>query len=157
MAINSFDRLTSFKEELIYRFTNSEDLCKLVYYNTPDALSNPSLTNPLDLIYTNLFPFRFIPDVANEMKTYVTLDFTDFELTKSNPKFINFNLLVYVFTHKDLFVTDDGLRMDLLLNLVDVEIQEKRLGFGDVYLHLCRSFWFDKDYGGYYLEYRMFE
>lgn len=157
MAINSFERLTYFKEQILFSFIANQNICKLLSYNTSDALSLPDITIPTSLMYDVIFPYKYVPDVTSDKKSYITLDFTEFELTRSNPKNINFNLIVYMFTHKDLFVTDDGLRVDLLLNEVDQEIQEKVLGFGSVYLNLCRSFWLDKDYGGYYVMYKMYE
>jgi hypothetical protein len=157
LAVNSFERLTQFKEEILYKFINNQTICKLLYYNFPDALSMSDISNPTSLIYDVIFPYRFIPNVTNIIKSYVTTEFTEFELTRNNPKNINFNLLFYIFTHKDLFVTDNGLRVDLLLNEIDKEIQESKLGFGKVYLSLCRSFWLDNDYGGYALTYKMYE
>jgi hypothetical protein len=157
MAVNSFERLGQFKEEILYRLVSNQNICKLLKYNFADALSKPDISNPTSLIYDVIFPYRYVPDVTNIIQTYITTEFTEFELTRNNPKNIKFNLVFYIFTHKDLFVTENGLRVDLLLNEVDIEIQEKELGFGRVYLNLCRSFWLDNDYGGYALTYSMFE
>ncbi|MNC08147.1 hypothetical protein D3C75_557220 [compost metagenome] len=146
--------ITEYKKTTIERFLNDQDLCKALYYSNENFLDQPDIEDTSILIYENIFPHRFIPNITNEARTFITLSCTDYK--PSGNSFKNGVLGVYMFTHLDLYETDYGYtRMDYVLSKVEELMNNKiGIGIGKLNFNSMNEYIVNEKFQGYALTYR---
>lgn len=128
----SFDKLTDYKQNIIMRIISSENLVKAIGNNYRDFLDQP-LPDPYGLIYSNIYPYRHVPTINTEPKTFLTMSFTNFDYR--NNEFKSGVLSFYIITHQSLMSTDYGLRSDYILGEID-KLFNRQSGVGAFKLNL---------------------
>lgn len=113
-------------------------------------LINEDMTveNARDLAYTQVFPFEFIPETAQEGKTYICFD-VDIQ-SVDGKTFLNPVLYIWVFSHKSrLRLPEGGVRTDKICSEIDGIINgSRRYGLGELNLFAVRRFAPMTDYQG---------
>ncbi|QWU14436.1 hypothetical protein SAMN04487895_101748 [Paenibacillus sophorae] len=147
--------ITEYKKTVIKRLINDNGLCKAIFYNDEDFLDREDVIHTDDLIYNNVYPHRFIPEVTSTAKTYITVSCTDYR--PSGNSFKNGMLNIYMFTHRDLFKTDYGYtRMDYVMTKVEELINgERGIGVGELGFGGLNEYIVNEKFQGYVLTYRL--
>ncbi|OPH47743.1 hypothetical protein BC351_10550 [Paenibacillus ferrarius] len=139
------------------RLIESEELVKAVGYNESNFLEQPIITDPSSLIYENIYPYRFVPDLNTHQKTFITLSFRGYKPVDGYYK----SGLVYfnVITHKDLIKTDYGaLRYDFIIQKIDELMNNTRgLGIGNTQFHSMDELYIDEKYMGMFIAYKLLD
>src|SRR5690348_3495388 len=116
--MSRFSDISTDKNIILNKILSSQELCKAIYYNDTNFLDQPDIEYTSNLIYDRIFPFRFVPKVDADMKSYLTLSFRNYKPVNGSYKVGK--IIVYVFTHRTLYRTDYGfLRTDYMLQKVD--------------------------------------
>lgn len=102
---------------------------------------NVNLENSNSLMYTQVFPFEYIPDTVEKGKTFVCCDV---DIDKSfNKTYLLPTLYVWVFTHRSNLVlpNGEGVRTDKLCTKICQKINgSKMYGLGELNLHAVKRF-----------------
>lgn len=151
------DELATMKVEIMSRIVADQEICKALHYNHPDFLEQPDIKNPYSLIYDNVFPYRVIPDLADEAKTYINLSFDKWKYV--NNSFKSGDIVVYIISHVDIMKTDYGsCRVDYIANKVDSLLNQTRgLGLGKLQFSSMGESIINNKFLGLYLVYRPVE
>lgn len=123
-----------------------------------DLLTNPEIVRLIDdkvevegaeiLAYHNVFPYEYIPETAEDGRTYICFD-VDI-LSSENQTFYLPVLYVWVFVHKSkLRLPEGGVRTDKLCSEIAKEIAGSReYGLGRLMLFSAKRFAAMTDYPG---------
>lgn len=131
-----------------YKNKLMETLCcneKIVHLIT-DSSSSPTPNN--ELAYRRIFPFEYIPDTADEGKTYVCFDVDIARVIDKT--YYKPMLYIWVITHKSkLRLTEGGVRTDQLVTEINRELSGSRyFGLGELELSSVGRFSPITDYHG---------
>jgi hypothetical protein len=156
-------KITEYKNKVINRIFENKELCKLLYYNEPDALFKPDVENPKKtLMYKSVFPYRFVPDIVDNQQTYLTLGVGRLNNSESGFKVYNdyrtLMIYIYFFTHVDLMRTSVGVRQDFMLGEIDKLFNRKKesIGMGDTPIGYVSELWsHNNKFGGYATSYNI--
>ncbi|OME41416.1 hypothetical protein [Paenibacillus odorifer] len=156
--MSGFKKITEYKNTLIQRILSKENILKAIYYQDKSFLEKESVEFD-KIIYSNVFPFDFIPTNESELKeirTYVTLSVTDYRPAGKGAIYRAGSVIVRIFTHKDLFQTDYGhTRVDYLASEVDEQLSDERgVGIGKLEFVGMKEYVVNNEYQGVYLQYR---
>lgn len=125
-----------------------------------DLITNPEIVklmnnecvtseNPSDMIYTQIFPYEYIPDIVDDAKTFICFDV---DIQKSiNKTFLIPTIYLWVFTHKTLLnlSNGDGVRTDKLCSEIAKTIDGSRYyGLGELNLSSVKRFAPTENYQG---------
>ena len=155
--MSGFENLSNDKVKIMMRLLNSKELCKALHYTNPNFLDQPDIEDPCELIYKNIYPYRFIPQVNDTRSTYITLSFGSYKPVGTHFKtgIISF----HAFTHLDLIRTDyDKLRYDFLIAEIDKLMNQQRgIGIGKMQFHEADELLVNENYVGMYVAYKLYE
>lgn len=133
-----------------------------------DLLTTPSIVRLLDdninvedaqsLAYDRVFPLEYVPDTAQEGKTYICFDV---DITKSfNKTYYEPTLYIWVFAHRSKMRLPDGggIRCDRICSEIAKKINGSRYyGLGQLDLYSTKRFAPMTDYVGRYMTFHMTE
>lgn len=120
------DEISKHKTTIIKKLLADDELVKAVYHNTTDFLEEPKV-DISQLVYRNIFPYRYVPTITEEARTYITMSIT---YRKSGSYFKVGNITLFVFTNQNLMQTNYGfLRIDYIISRIDT-IMNKSNSFG---------------------------
>jgi len=130
---------------------------KAIYYQNSNFLEQPDIIDASSLVYSNIYPFNFVPSTDEELKTvktYVTLSVTGYRPARS----VSFNastIIARIFMHKNLFRTDYGcLRTDYLASEIhDLLDKKDGIGIGKLEFSGADEFSIHPNYHGIWLKY----
>lgn len=152
--MSRFESLARDKATIIDKILSSNEIMKALKYNEPDFLDQPDFDNTT-MLYSSLFPHRFIPGTSDKKKTYITISFGKYRPIKNSFKsgLITFS----VFAHQDLFRTDYGsLRTDFIITKLDEIFNEAEgLGVGKAEFYDMDALSVNADYHGAYISYQV--
>ena len=139
-----------YKNQLMHDIVTSDEIVKLINQDieTADAES---------LIYTQIFPYEYLPETTQEGKTYICCD-VDVYMAESKT-FLTAVLYIWIFAHKaNLRAPEGGVRVDKLCNLICEKINGSRFyGLGELGIYSCKRFAPQTDYQGKMLTFRVNE
>lgn len=150
-----FEELGQYKNSIMLKLIERQELCKALLYTETNFLDKPDIENPSELVYKNIFPYRFIPSKDDsEMKTYITMSFRKYR--SINSYFKTGYVHIHIFTHKDLHRTEYGtLRTDYLLSQVDKALnQQTGIGIGKLEFDEADEYFVNEKYMGMYVSYK---
>ena len=77
---NSIASLTKWKQRILGMMIEDEELVKLLYYNTPDCLDKPTVSEDKRnaLINSQVYGYRFNPMVVEVAKSWISLSMSNF-------------------------------------------------------------------------------
>lgn len=124
-----FSKLKDFKNSVVDKLLESQEIRKALKYGSSDFLGQPDVADPSELLYTHVFPHAFTPEfLGTPANTYLSVSFRKFGAPSnvSREGFIH----IAVFAHHTLFKTDYGTtRTDFLVHKIDERLN-KAEGFG---------------------------
>lgn len=135
--VGFFYGLNKSMEKIAKCLLNSNNLCKLLYYDDDNPLDNLDLTVQQK---TELLDKKFsivpIVDFSDEKGSFLIIAFDSFNLNDFNPKFIDQSFSINVYSHKDLWKVKNGkLRPFLILNEIHQILEDSNMfGIGRVKL-----------------------
>lgn len=118
-----FSNLNRDITEVLVALLSSQDLCKLLYYKEKNPLSQPNIDNPSQLIYNNIYPYRYVPEIQVDVDSYITVVFGKFRNVNGYFKAgrITFNILC----HHSLERINQGSRIFSIMNEIDKIFNDK--------------------------------
>lgn len=131
-----------YKNKLMEDLLTNEAIVKLVN-------EDYTLENSVDLAYTQIFPFEYIPETAQEGKTYICFD-VDIQRIEYKT-FYEPMIYIWVFSHKSRLRLPDGggVRTDAICSEICDAINGSRMyGLGELDLYSVRRFAPMTDYQG---------
>ena len=136
-----------YKNELAKTLCCNEEIVRLVTGSKEAPVPNYSL------MYSQLFPYQFIPETVDDAQTFICFD-VDI-VSVDNKTLYTPALYVFAFTHKDLLRLDEGgVRTDKLACEIDKELNGSRFfGLGELDLFSVERFVPIADYQGRILTY----
>ena len=139
MQLNEF---FDYKSQLMRDLLSNEQIVCLLN-DREEAISKPE-----ELVYTQLFPFEYVPETVTLGQTFICCD-VDIN-SVSNKTFLTPALYIWVFTHKSkLRLPDDSVRTDRLCSEIAETVNGSRYyGLGELELYSVRRFTPIQDYIG---------
>ena len=138
MALGEYNGLEEFfdyKSRLMEDMLTNEAIVKAL---NPDL---PPGTDPRSLVYTQVFPYEYVPDVTERAQTFICCEV---DIKESFGKtFLSPNIYIWVFTHKSLVRLPDGggVRTDKLSSEIVKTINGSRYyGLGELNLDSAKRF-----------------
>lgn len=136
------EELYDYKDQLVEDLMTNPDIVKLL--TDDETLIN----NPKPLVYSQVFPFEYIPETIEQANTFICIDV---DIQKSlNSTFLIPTIYVWVFTHKSkMRLPEGGVRVDKLCSEINKTINGSRLyGLGELNFYSSRRFAPIADYQG---------
>lgn len=110
--------------KIIHEINSNENIRRLLYFNTQDALSRPDLP-PNNLIMTKIFPVWKRVDIEDEVSSFCFIYFDEVKnASKDNIYFRDIKVYIDVITHIDSLLVNSGSRLYSLMEEVDEEIND---------------------------------
>ena len=150
-----FSELGENKFSILMKLISKPEIVKCLVNNEPNFLDIPLPEDfePNSLVYSAIYPYRYIPTIQTEAKTFITMSFS---YKPDGSKFKNASVRFYIMCHNSLLKTDYGsLRYDMLLNYIDKtfnqfnELQSSKLQFYDM-----DDFVVNENYSGIFIIYK---
>ena len=156
--MSRFAELGQNKLTILMKLIGNEDIVKCLVNNQFNFLdiSLPMDLDVTSLIYDSIYPYRFIPQIQTEPKTFITMRFG---YKPNGMTYKNGSIYFYIITHNSLIRTDYGmLRYDFLANKIDEMMNSSRdIGLGKLPFHDMDDFIVNENYIGIYLAYKSTE
>lgn len=82
-------------EKILDKFLNNQNLLKLLYYNTPDALDKSDITEN-EVLIEIASRIKMVPDLQypKERNSFLIITFDNFSPNATNPEFIDNNIFI---------------------------------------------------------------
>ncbi|MCR8641543.1 hypothetical protein NV379_02635 [Paenibacillus sp. N1-5-1-14] len=150
-----FEDLNSNLIEVIMKLTESQDLCKLLYYQDDKPLRKPDIDNTYKTLFMkNIFPIPKIPSASTEKESYLTILLDEIRIGTKNIGFKNTVLCFNVMCHVDKWMMDGSLRPYAIMSEIDKLFNnQKVVGIGKVQFEKCKLIAVNEKYYGYRMEY----
>lgn len=142
MAVMYLDELFDYKNRLMMDLVTNDKIIKLLQDET-----DPN-KKPEDYIYTNLYPFEYIPDTNEHGRTMICFDV---EVQRAqNKTFYDPVIYVWIFCHKSkMRLPEGGVRIDAIAAEIANTISGSRhYGLGELEFFSSRRFAPINDYQG---------
>ena len=140
------------------KLIENENIVKCLVNNEDNFLDVPL---PVDfdvssLIYTQIYPWRFVPTPATVANTFITMKFG---YKPNGITYKNGTIYFYIITHNSLLKTSYGsIRYDMLLSYIDEVFNSSRdLGLGKLPFYEMDEFIVNESYSGVYICYKSTE
>lgn len=130
-----------YKNQLVGDMLTNEEIVKLINEEIPFSKAE-------SLAYSQVFPYEFVPETAQEGKTFVCCDV---DIQKADKETFYYPIIyVWVFSHKSrLRLPEGGVRTDKLCSEICKAINGSRMyGLGKLDLYSVRRFALMTDYQG---------
>lgn len=117
--MNRFQMTALAKEKFILEMLQDEDLVKCLRHPATNFLEKDT-GNPADLLYRNIYPTKYVPEVHEDAKSYICMGF-NYAPTKTDGRYYTFSYVsFYMFCHKSIVRTNYGItRPDFMLTRID--------------------------------------
>lgn len=141
-SLTGLDELFDYKNQLMDDMLTNEGVVKLL------SDDGATIVAPESLMYTQVFPYEFIPDVTEHGQTFICCE-VDIRGV-SNKTYLIPALYIWVFTHKSkVRLPSGGIRTDKLASLITDIINGSRMyGLGELSLQSVQRFSPVEDYQG---------
>lgn len=139
---------------------SSQDLCKYLYYDITEPLTQPDFDDTSILLLDRIYPIPIVPTTIDSAKSLITIVQDDFSLAKTNTAFKTSKIIFNVLCHIDLWMmTGTGkIRPYSILNEIDKLFNEQRvLGIGKLKFSNGRWITVSEKWQGYQISYKVYE
>lgn len=143
---------------IVTKFINNEDLKKLLFYSSKDALEKKELTEEetFGLLHKNI---RVIPQLSieEEINSYIIISFDNFTTNANNPEFRDNIITFDIICHMDHWVMENyQLRPYMIMGQIDGMLNGQKLnGIGRVDFISANQLLLSGELAGYTLMYRV--
>ena len=136
------DELFDYKNQLMSDMLTDETILRLLSED-----GQPTET-PEELMYTQVFPYEYVPDVVEHGKTFICCE-VDIRNVQ-NKTYLDPAIYIWVFTHKSkVRLPEGGVRTDKIASRITELINGSRMyGLGELNLQSVRNFSPVQDYQG---------
>ncbi|MBU3142209.1 hypothetical protein [Clostridium sp. CF012] len=159
--MSKYKEMNTFIKEISKMICANQTICKLLHYDTPDALAMPDLEDAAErLINKKILFCNSVPD--DEAISILSIVMTNISNDGINPYIRGYNIVFTILVHSSLYVLNEGdLRvvgimseLDDMFNFVhNKNSTVKMKGLRD---EGAQHTWASKDYNGYTLTYSTF-
>ena len=128
MSLLGLSNFTKWKQEAISRLVLNENLMKLMYYNTPDALSKPTPTEEQISRMVSpgkdqqIFQYRYVGNLATRQTSYISMELAYFkpleEYRLFSEQYVSGLFYIYILSDIEIMEVNQGIRTDLILKEV---------------------------------------
>lgn len=141
-ALVGLDELFDYKNQLMDDMLTNEQIIRLL------SDDGKTLTTPEALVYTQVFPYEYVPDVVEHGQTFICCEVDIKDVV--NKTFLVPVLYIWVFTHKSkVRLPGGGVRTDKLSSEITKIINGSRMyGLGELNLQSAKRFSPIGDYQG---------
>jgi len=149
-----FQELNTATNVILDRIFSSQDLCKLLYYNSPNPLSQANISDTSSLLMNNVYPLPKMPDAEKDKKGILNMYFYSAKPFSRNSGFKHTYLCFDIMCHLDIWMINTGVRPYSISNEIDVLFNDqyiKDLSLRNVYWNE----WSVKNYSDYYSGYHL--
>lgn len=154
---NSIKNITKWKQYILDVIAKDDELAKLLSYQTPDCLFRDSVSedDKYALINKQVFGYRFIPEVAEDAKSWISLSMSNFVPQEGYRQFSDGYLMGYIYFYvlvdTAIMETETGYRQDLIAaRIYELFNQNTELGVGQLKLQTFIENWeHNNKLGGY--------
>lgn len=123
---NYFNTTGISKQKFIMDILADNELVKCLKYPVGNFLSCPDV-EPASLLYENIFPTKFVPNVHEDVRSYICMGFQYSKSKSSNFYYCVSEVTFYMFCHKTIVRTEYGMtRPDFMLAHVDSFMHRRR-------------------------------
>jgi hypothetical protein len=138
--------LFDYKNRLVKDMLTDEEIVALID-------PNKNYSNPKDMVYDNINPYEFYPEVIDQGKVYVCCDVDVVEV--GGKPLYDLALYIWIFAHKSLLrLPEGGVRTDALCAKIDEKINGSWFyGLGKLNLEYVKRFAPMADFTGKVLRY----
>ena len=113
------------KRNFINLLLSDEELVKSLVNNEKNFLSIP-VPDTSTVVFNHIFPCKYIPEVAEESKTFISMEFS-YRQSKNTTYFRANTVTFYIFCAVNLIQTDyEMLRYDFILHHIDKMMRDSR-------------------------------
>lgn len=128
------DELFDYKNQLMDDLLTNENITRLL--SDDCAITD----NPESLMYTQVFPYEYVPDVVEHGQTFICCEVDIKEVLSKT--FLVPVLYIWIFTHKSkVRLPKGGIRTDKLSSEIVKSINGSRMyGLGELYLYSAKRF-----------------
>lgn len=154
--MSKLDELNLNLFNVLNAFTHSQNLCKLLFYDSLTPLSESDIAKPSTLMYTKIYPIPKVPDTATEAGSILTVFYDDIQLGRQNTGFKNSVVCVHVLCHIDKWKITGAIRPYSIMAEVDKVLNEQRIaGLGRMQFERSRFMAINSFYSGFSMYYNI--
>lgn len=151
-----FQGLNENNSVILDKIISNDNLCKLLKYTDKDPLTQPVMDKPIELIYNNIYPYLYIPNVDNEAKSFITFNFRKIEKEDEKSIYIRISDIVFnVICHQSLQMISEGSRVYAIMDELDKVFNNQYIkGIGKLRFDGSDMTMANDLFTGYYLRYK---
>ena len=96
---NTIKNITKWKQYILEKIIEDDELCKLLIYNSEDCLDLPTPTEEARhmLINNQVYGYRYIPTVAQEANSWISMSISNFVPQESFRQFSDDYLMGFLY------------------------------------------------------------
>ena len=168
MNLLGLSNFTKWKQEAIGRLVLNENLMKLMYYNTPDALSKPTPTEEQISRMVSpgkdqqIFQYRYVGNLATRQTSYISMELAYFkpleEYRLFSEQYVSGLFYIYILSDIEIMEVNQGIRTDLMLKEVyrSLDGLDSLIGMGKLGVETQLPLWVDNNsFGGYSIGFKV--
>jgi len=157
--MSKYKEMNSFIKEISKMICDNQTICKLLHYNTPDALLKPDLEDAAETLLNKKILFCNSVPGDDEAISTLSIVMTNIKNDGKNPYIRGYRIVFTILVHSSLYVLNEGdLRvvgimseLDDMFNLVHNKTSLKKMNrFLDEGAYQT---WASNEYNGYTLNY----
>lgn len=168
MNLLGLSNFTKWKQEAVSKLILNENLMKLMYYSTPDALSKPALTEEQvsQMVAPGkdqqIFQYRHVSNLATKQTSYISMELAYFkpleEYRLFSEQYVSGLFYIYLLSDIEIMETHQGIRTDLILKEVyrSLDGLDSLIGMGKLGVETQLPLWVDNNsFGGYSIGFKV--
>lgn len=161
-------KVTEWKQQIVGLLLQNQNLLKLLFYSTPDALSRPDISAAQAVLLVSngpdkqIYQYRHIMRLARNKKSYLSMDVSHARPYEGwryfSQKYMSAYIYIYILCDIDVLDTDTGVRSDLIMAEVYKSIDgiDSVIGMGKMHMETGLPLWVDNNsFGGWSLGFKL--
>lgn len=167
---SSIAMIGEWKQRVLEAVAMDDKISKLLWYNSSDALSRPSLTEEqkVELVDSNsnkrrVFPTRYTKNVVMDQQSFIGMGIAGFAPQEVHYQYSDTYVIGYLYFYilvdNEIMDIDEGQRQDKLLERIyDIFSDSRNYGMGELRIGGLSELWEQNNkFGGYQLMMRVYD
>lgn len=154
---NSIKNISKWKNYIMTRIVEDDELTKLLVHNTPDSIFRESVSEEKreSLINNQIFGYRYNSEIITEAKSIISISMSGFVpqegFRQFSDDYLMGNIYFYILVDTSIMETDTGYRQDLIAARIYELFQgNTSLGIGELKMETFIENWeHNNKLGGY--------
>lgn len=158
--------LNKYINTILEQLYSNNTICKLLYYDTPNALTSNNLDDNTilftDLSNRRIYPMVYTMENMDIPKSMLYIDVSNASLDKKNIFFKDVCIEITILSHLDLWeLTNDeseysNLRINRLVHELNTLFHQKRvIGLGKMLFDVMQKVYVDRVFSGYKISFQV--